>query len=105
ARLAITEPEETVFSPAVRAAPRVIVREVIPAFAVRRVVLAHGAPLAFGEIRSPPLPVLRARSVLAQARRFGVGGVLGGSGRSGSRAHRQGLRSPLRSVTRQIPIT
>ncbi len=50
-RLTITDAEQAVLSPPVRAAPRLIVREVLPAGAELGVVLAHRPPLALGEIR------------------------------------------------------
>src|SRR5205814_6726724 len=47
-------------------------RKVVPAVAVLRVVLAHGAPLALREVSAPALPILLASSVLRQARRLRV---------------------------------
>ena len=57
--------EQAVLAPAVGAAARVVVREVVPAVAVGRVVLAHRAPLPLGEVRPPALPVA-ARCVLLE---------------------------------------
>src|SRR5207248_10472073 len=47
---------ESVLAPAVRTRPRVVVRKVVPRVAVRAVVLAHGAPRAFADIRAPCSP-------------------------------------------------
>src|SRR5262249_12548776 len=43
-------------APAVGARSRLVVREVVPRGAVRAVVLANGAPLAFAEVRTPLAP-------------------------------------------------
>src|SRR5262249_23692618 len=59
-----------VFAPAVGAAAGVVVREVAPAVAVGRVVLADGRPLPLGQVRPPPLPVLVEAGVLVQAPRL-----------------------------------
>src|SRR5688572_24525087 len=75
-RLTVAEAEHTVFTPTVGAAAHVDVREVVPAVTVLRVVLAHGAPLAFGEVRAPALPVLLAAGVLPEAAALGVFGVV-----------------------------
>ena len=47
---------DAVFAPAIRAGAGVIVGEEVPGVAVLAVVLAHGAPLPFTEIRPPLLP-------------------------------------------------
>ena len=67
----VGDPEKAVLAPAVRARAGVVVREVVPHRPVRRVVLAHGAPLALGQIRAPALPVGRPRLRLAEAQRLG----------------------------------
>src|SRR5262249_34263706 len=59
-------------APAIGAAPRVIVREVIPAGPVCGVVLAHRAPLALGEVGTPALPVPLAVGVLGKADLLGA---------------------------------
>src|SRR5688500_11164436 len=51
--LAVADAEEPVLTPAIRPAAGLVVREVVPDVAVRRVVLAHGAPLPLGEIGTP----------------------------------------------------
>src|SRR5207247_6842843 len=61
------QPEEPVLAPAVGAAARVVVGEVVPGGAVGRVVLAHRAPLALGQVRPPALPVAFTASVLLEA--------------------------------------
>src|SRR5688572_8414241 len=75
-RLAVAEAEQTIFTPTIGAAARVVVREVVPAVAVLRVVLAHGAPLALREVGAPALPVLLAAGVLSEAAALGVFGVV-----------------------------
>ena len=57
--LHVTEPGQPVLPPAVGPGPRVIMRQVVPRLAVRAVVLAHRAPLALADIRSPPVPLAR----------------------------------------------
>src|SRR5262249_42606305 len=57
AALAVRDAEEPVLAPAVDAAAGVVVREVVPAGAIRRVVLPNRPPLPLGEIRPPALPV------------------------------------------------
>src|SRR5437660_5069597 len=74
AALAITDTEQAVLTPAVHSAARVVVREVGPHVGVRRIVLAHGPPLAFGEIRSPAFPILLAAGVCKEALTFGHAG-------------------------------
>src|SRR5262249_17399391 len=66
AALAIADPEESVLTPAVGAAAGVVVRKVVPRRARRGVVLAHGAPLPLGEVRTPALPVTDAQRVVRQ---------------------------------------
>ncbi len=70
--LAVGEAKNPVLAPAISAAAGVIVRQVAPTIAVGRVILAHRAPLALGEISAPSLPVFRARSVFLQAQRLGA---------------------------------
>src|SRR5688572_7253635 len=55
--LPVADAEESILAPSVGAASRVVVREVLPDCAVSGVVLTDGAPLPFGEVRTPPLPV------------------------------------------------
>jgi hypothetical protein len=52
----VADPAEAVLAPPVRAAVRVPEGEVRPRVAGGRVVLAHGAPLAVGEVWPPPPP-------------------------------------------------
>ena len=56
ALLIVGNPRQAVFSPTIRPRPCLIVGEVVPGVAAFAVVLAHRAPLAFAEIRPPPLP-------------------------------------------------
>ena len=60
---------DAVFAPSVGARPGMIVREEAPGVAVLAVVLAHGAPLPFTQIRTPFLPRrLHLAALLAIAR-------------------------------------
>src|SRR5204863_587190 len=72
AALAVADPEQAVLAPAVDPAARVVVREVRPALAGRRVVLAHRAPLALGEVRPPAPPVVDAARILGEPLALGV---------------------------------
>src|SRR6266699_2070305 len=65
-----------VFSPAIRAAAGMVVGHVFPCVAVRTVVLAHGAPLAFGQVRPPKFPALLPRGVLLEAKLLGCCGSI-----------------------------
>src|SRR5262249_23730542 len=53
---AIAEAGDPVLAPAVGAAARVIVGEVVPRRPAGAVVLAHGPPLALAQVGSPVLP-------------------------------------------------
>lgn len=55
--VAVADSGNAVFSPAIRARARMIVRKVIPCVAIGAVVFAHSAPLAFGKVRAPALPM------------------------------------------------
>ena len=73
AALPVGDAEQTVLPPAVGAAARLVVGEILPAGAVGGVVLAHRAPLALAEIRPPAFPVLRPRRVLREPQALGIG--------------------------------
>src|SRR5262249_5008791 len=70
--LAVGDPQEPVLAPPVGAAPRVVVREVVPAAAVGRVVLADGRPLPLRQVRSPALPVPLPAAVLPETPDLGL---------------------------------
>src|SRR5882762_8680202 len=55
--MTVADPSDSVFSPAIRARPRMLVRKILPRSPVRAVILADRAPLPFGKIRPPSLPV------------------------------------------------
>src|SRR5205823_7575005 len=74
--LAVRDAQEPVLAPAVGPAAGVVVREVLPAGAARRVILADGAPLALGQVRAPALPVLLAPGVFPEPEGFGLGCLL-----------------------------
>src|SRR5262249_16794063 len=54
--LEIAEACQPVFAPAVGAAPRLVVIEVVPGVATSRVILANRSPLPLADVRSPKLP-------------------------------------------------
>ena len=69
--VAVADPADAVFSPAIGARARMVVREIFPGRPVRAVIFADGAPLPLGEIRSPALPVLGALVRFVEALFFG----------------------------------
>src|SRR5581483_8494940 len=71
--LAVGDAEQAVFTPTVCLAAGVVVRKVVPAIAVRGIILPDRAPLAFGEVGAPTLPILHPRGILLEPLRFGVG--------------------------------
>ena len=72
AALAIGDAEQAILAPTIRATTRMIVRQVIPALAGRRIILAHGAPLAIREIWPPAAPVAIAAIVGIEPLALGV---------------------------------
>src|SRR5206468_7130788 len=62
----VAEAEQPVLAPAVRAAARVVVREIVPGRPVLGVVLADRSPLPLGEIGPPALPVALSPRVLSE---------------------------------------
>src|SRR5262249_29255478 len=81
----VGDPGDAVLPPAVGAAPRRVVREVLPGPAVRAVVLAHRPPLPLGEIGPPEPPRPLAAIRLPQPppfHRHGCRWYPGGRGRS-----------------------
>ncbi len=73
---AIADAGEPVLAPAVGAATGVLVGEVAPGVARRRVVLAHAAPRPFGHVGAPLAPAHDALAI------FGHAAVLGGRPRA-----------------------
>jgi hypothetical protein len=69
--LAVGKPEQAVLAPAVGTAAGMVVREVLPAGAVLRIVFADGGPLAVGQIGAPALPVRGAKGVLGETLALG----------------------------------
>src|SRR5262249_2313613 len=55
--VAVTNSREAVFSPAISAGTRVIMRKVVPSGTSRTVVFPDRSPLTLADIRTPPLPV------------------------------------------------
>src|SRR5262249_50639344 len=64
AALPIANPQQPVLAPAIGTAASMIVWKILPGRPVPRIILAHGAPLPFGQVRPPTLPVLLALGVL-----------------------------------------
>src|SRR5262249_17325739 len=71
--LAVGHAKQAVLAPAVSPAAGLVVCQVIPVVAVRRVIFPHTAPVALREVRTPALPVLLPASVLLQPDCFGIG--------------------------------
>ena len=69
---AVADPQQPILSPAVDAAARMVVREVLPGAAVRRIILPDGGPLAIGKEGTPSPPAFLPRSPLRQARAFSI---------------------------------
>ena len=63
----IRDARQSILVPAVSSGTGVIVREILPGVSVRAVIFADGAPCAFAEVRSPPLPMLLARRRFRQS--------------------------------------
>src|SRR5207237_8362030 len=55
-RLVIADTQESGLTPAIRARAGMVVWEELPGVAQCGVVLAHGGPLALGEVRAPAVP-------------------------------------------------
>src|SRR2546429_9482233 len=68
--MTIANTGEPVFVPAIGARPRMVVWKIIPGGAICTVVFARGSPRAFGEIRTPAFPVLRALARFFESARF-----------------------------------
>ena len=74
--VAVADAGQAVLAPAVGLAAGLVVGEEVPGVAVGAVVLAHGAPGALGDVRTPAPPRRRARRAArpgARARRSGPG--------------------------------
>ncbi len=69
--IAVRNPGDAVFAPAVGPTAGVIVRKIIPGTAVGAVVFAHGSPGSLAEIRSPFFPVCFAIAVFGKSLMFG----------------------------------
>ena len=70
AALVVADAQQAVFAPAVGPAPGLVVREILPAVAVRRVILPHRPPLTLGQVGAPALPGLLLLCGLLQAGGF-----------------------------------
>ena len=56
--LSITKAQQAIFAPAIGATAGMIMRKRVPAFAIRRIILADCAPLSFGQLRAPAFPAV-----------------------------------------------
>src|SRR2546422_11751115 len=65
--LVVGEAADAVLAPAIGAAARVVVGQVVPRLAVRAVVFTHRSPLALAQIGSPPPPRLSGGVDLVEA--------------------------------------
>ncbi len=68
----IGDSQQSVLAPTIGSAAALVVGKIVPAVARLRIILAHGAPLALGEIRPPAFPVCLARRVLGKASRLSI---------------------------------
>ena len=62
----IAKAGKTVLPPMIGARAGLIVAEITPRIAVLAVVLAHRAPLALADVRSPPVPLARLEQTVLQ---------------------------------------
>src|SRR5580704_2953575 len=67
----VADPADAVFSPAIGARPRHVMRKIFPRSPARTVILAYRSPLPLGKIRPPTFPVLGALVGFLQALFFG----------------------------------
>ena len=74
AAFAVGNAQEPVLAPSICPAARLIVRKIIPAIAIGRIILAHRGPLPLREIGPPPFPICLAIAIILEAVAFGVGG-------------------------------
>src|SRR3569833_1024138 len=99
--MVVADAKDAIFGPAIDAGASVVVGKVSPGLTVRTVVLAYGAPGAFGEVRAPAFPVFEASFGFAQAnvfRRIGIGHGWGDTILTSERG--EGLRTGLVWMTR-----
>src|SRR4029077_10195738 len=78
--MVIAEAGESIFAPTVSTAARLVVGKISPRIAIRAIVLAHGAPLAFAQVRPPFAPETILRFVvllLLDSEKFGLSGKSG----------------------------
>ena len=68
--VAIRNAPDAVFPPAIGAAARMVVGQVLPSGAVEAIILADRTPLALGEVGSPALPIRFVLAILFQSNFF-----------------------------------
>ena len=73
----VAEPGQPVLSPPVGPGPRVIVRQVVPGFAVGAVVLPDRAPLPLADVRPPVVPLPGLQQPVFELSEFGYPVTLG----------------------------
>jgi hypothetical protein len=64
--LPVRDSHQPIFTPSIGSASGVVVGEIVPARALGRVVLAHGGPLALGQVGTPSFPVPCPLGILLQ---------------------------------------
>src|SRR2546428_8271892 len=69
--MTVADPTEAVFSPAVGARTRVVVRKKFPGCSARTVIFADRSPLPLGEVGPPALPVLLSNARFFEPAVFG----------------------------------
>src|SRR5882672_3295942 len=90
--VAVADPGNPVFSPAVRARPCMLVRKIFPRCPIRTVIFPDRAPLPLAQIRPPALPVPGALMRFVQTLLFGCHRNLRSGPVWGNSAERPGKR-------------
>src|SRR5918999_6612045 len=76
--MAVGDAAEPILAPAIGATARVVVREIVPRYAVSAVIFPHRAPLTLREVRPPAFPVHFAGPVLLKSKLFLCHGLFSG---------------------------
>jgi len=64
AALTVAETQQAIFTPSESTTASVLMREGVPAIAIRRIILADSAPLTFAEIWPPAFPLMSSIAIL-----------------------------------------
>src|SRR6266446_9313687 len=70
---AVGDAQQPILPPAIRPRARMIVRKIIPARPIGRIILAHRPPLPLGQVWPPPLSIGLPRGIVGEALLFCVG--------------------------------